>query len=384
MSEDNAQTPPASHAQQPVRRSRLGRSMLRYAIIAAVALAAIGWGYTEIMARLTHVFEYDARITTDLVTMSSRRDGQLLELPIKEGQQVEAGAVLARLDDRIPSLEAQAIQARLLALEADRKRLHNKRQMMDQQTGSRISSRTSEMEASEAKRASLQAELALAEQDLERVERLFQRKVISRARLDEARAAVGRLRSDVAEAKAQIERARGAIAESQAERGELDMISQEVSMLDHQTTALRAELERKRVEVAEHVIRAPMSGVIDRLFVEEGEYLREGQRVLMMHDPADLWVEANIKETELRLLKIGQPVEIYVDAFPDGNIRGTVERVGSATTAKFALLPTPNPSGNFTKITQRVPVRIALDPSAIKDYRLSPGMMVEVEVDVRQ
>jgi membrane fusion protein (multidrug efflux system) len=384
MTDETPKTEAPHPLPQPVRRSRLGRSMLRYVIIAIVALVALGWAYTEIMARLTHVFEYDARITTDLITMSSRRDGQLLELAVKEGQMVEAGAVLARLDDRIPRLEAEAIEARLSSLEADRMRLVSKQAMMDQQTGSRISSRTSELQANQAKRASLRAELALAQQDLARVERLFQRKVISRARLDEARAAVGRLRSDVAEAEAQMERARGAISESEAERGEIEMIAQEMSMLDHQASALRAELEQKLVEIEEHVIHAPIAGIIDRLFVEEGEFMREGQRVLMMHNPDEVWVEANIKETELRLLKIGQPVHIYVDAFPDADVRGTVERVGSATTAKFALLPTPNPSGNFTKITQRVPVRIAIDSSKAPEIRLSPGMMVEVEIDVRK
>lgn len=380
-------TEPASSARphtHPVRRGRLARSMLRYIVIAIVALVALGWGYMEIMSRLTHVFEYDARIATDLVTMSSRRDGQLLELAVQEGQMVEAGDVLAKLDDRIVVLEAKAIESRLASLGSDRVRLRGKQNMMDQQTDSRISSRTSELEATEAKRASLRAELDLAEQDLVRVERLFRTNVISRARLDQARATVGRLRSDVAEAEAQIERARGAITESQADRGELEMIDQEIAMLDHQYSALQAELDQKLVEIEEHVIKAPIPGIIDRLFVEQGEFVREGQRVAMMHNPDSVWVEANIKETELRLLEIGQPVNVHVDAFPKADIRGTVERIGSATTAKFALLPTPNPSGNFTKITQRVPVRIALDRSAAPDVRLSPGMMVEVEIDVRK
>ena len=358
--------------------------MIRYVLIAAVALLALAWGYTEIKARLTHVFEYDARIATDLVTLSSRRDGQLLELVAEEGQRVEKGAALARLDDRIPRLEARAIQARLGSLESDRERLAGKQQMMGEQTDSRVSSRNSELVANEAKRASLRAELALAQQDLARVEKLFRSKVISRARLDAARAAVGRLRSDVAEAEAQMQRARGAIAESEADRGEVDMISQEIAMLNHEAEALRAELEQKRVEIEEHVITAPMAGIIDRLFVEQGEYVRAGQRILMMHNPDAIWVEANIKETELRLLRIGQPVQVSIDAFPDAKFVGEVIRIGSTTTAKFALLPTPNPSGNFTKITQRVPVRIALDRSAAPDLELSPGMMVEVEIDVRE
>ena len=382
MTETTPAPEPTRPLKQPVRRGRLGRSMIRYLLIAAAAVTALYFGYVEVKSRLTHVFEYDARISADLVTMSSRRDGQLLELVVREGQQVEKGDVLARLDDRIQRLEAQAIQARLASLETEGERLADKQEMMGQQTGSRISSRMSELTATEAKRASLRAELSLAQQDLSRVSKLYNRKVISRARLDEARAAVGRLRSDVAEAEAQMQKAKGAIAESEAERGEVGMIDQEKAMLDHEAVALRAELAQKRVEIEEHVITAPMAGIVDRLFVEAGEYVRQGQRMLMMHNPRDLWVEANIKETELRLLRKGQPVHISVDAFPDAQLMGAVDRIGSTTTAKFALLPTPNPSGNFTKITQRVPVRIALDRTNIEDLPLSPGMMVEVEIDV--
>lgn len=368
----------------PGRSSRrMSMRPVRYAIMAVVALVAIGWGYTEVRSRMTHVYEYDARIATDLVTVSSKREGQLYALEVEEGQMVEAGAVLARLDSRIQELEAQAIEARLLGMQADRERLVSERAMQGETTGSRISARNSELVAAEAKRASLRAELALANQDLARVEKLYSTKVISRARLDSARAAVGRLKSDVAEAEAQMQRARGAIAETEAERGEVDMIAQEIAMLGHSATALKAELEQKRVEIQEHTLVAPIGGVIDRLFIEQGEYVREGQRLLMMHNPKEVWVEANIKETEIRNLKIGQVAHISVDAFPDHSFLGSVARVGTATTAKFALLPTPNPSGNFTKITQRVPVRINLDKTEAGEFHLSPGMMVEVEIDIR-
>ena len=365
-------------------RRRMNLRPVRYVVIAIVALAAIGWGYTEVSARLTHVYEYDARIATNLVTVSSKREGLMTSLKVEEGNFVKAGTVLAMLDSRIQELEAQAIEARLLGLQAESERLVGAQEMQGETTGSRISSRNSELVAAEAKRASLRAELSLANQDLARVEKLYRSKVISRARLDSARAAVGRLKSDVAEAEAQMQRARGAIAESEAERGEVGMITQEIAMLRHSATALKAELEQKRVEIQEHTLVAPIDGVIDRLFIEQGEYVREGQRLLMMHNPKDVWVEANIKETEIRNLKLGQVAIISVDAFPDHAFEGSVARVGTATTAKFALLPTPNPSGNFTKITQRVPVRINLNKTEAGEFLLSPGMMVEVEIDIRK
>ena len=97
----------------------------------------------------------------------------------------------------------------------------------------------------------------------------------------------------------------------------------------------------------------------------------------MMHDPASVWVEANVKETQLRRLALWQKVEVHVDAFPDRDLEGRVERIGQSATSSFALLPTPNPSGNFTKVTQRVPVRISISQ---REGRLRPGMMVEVRI----
>ncbi len=99
-----------------------------------------------------------------------------------------------------------------------------------------------------------------------------------------------------------------------------------------------------------------------------------------MHDPRKIWIEANIKETQIRELKAGQNVEVSVDAYPEMEFRGRVLTVGNATTSEFALLPSPNPSGNFTKITQRVAVRIAIEQ---KDGLLRPGMMVEINIDIR-
>ena len=120
--------------------------------------------------------------------------------------------------------------------------------------------------------------------------------------------------------------------------------------------------------------------MVDKIFVDVGEYVTPAQRLAIIHDPDKIWVEANIKETEVRKLRIGQSVDISVDAFPDLEITGRVEAIGNSTTSEFALLPTPNPSGNFTKITQRLPVRIKVEQ---EEGLLRPGMMVEVNIDIR-
>jgi membrane fusion protein (multidrug efflux system) len=115
-------------------------------------------------------------------------------------------------------------------------------------------------------------------------------------------------------------------------------------------------------------------------FARQGEHVSPGQRILMFHDPDRIWVEANVREVEVRMLEPGMKAEIRVDAYPGKVFAGEVFRIGQTATSKFALLPDPNPSGNFTKITQRLPVRIRL---ADKDPALRPGMMVEVTIGVR-
>ena len=131
---------------------------------------------------------------------------------------------------------------------------------------------------------------------------------------------------------------------------------------------------------ADRTIGSPVNGVVDRVFVEEGEYITPGQRLLLVHDPKRVWIDANVKETDIRKVKIGQVAEVTVDAFPDKKFSGKVIAIGNAATSEFALLPTPNPSGNFTKITQRLRVRVAID---LEQNLLRPGMMVEVFIDVR-
>src|SRR5690606_14193692 len=140
-----------------------------------------------------------------------------------------------------------------------------------------------------------------------------------------------------------------------------------------------AERDRKRLDIAHGTIRASFDGVIGTTFVDAGEYVSPGTRLLVYHDPSKVWVDANVKETDFRRLKRGAPARITVDAYPDLEFTGKVVRLGEAATSQFALLPSPNPSGNFTKVTQRVPIRIAVEQ---KDGLLRPGMMVEVSVDV--
>ena len=353
---------------------------LRYLAITVVAVAGVSYGGVEVWSRFTHVYEYDARIKADMVMLASKVDGLITEVAVSEGQEIRKGQVLAQLDDRVPRLRVEALKAEIAGIEAERHRLVAERSMLDAQTSTKMRTRESGFRASQAERSALLADLNLARSELRRADALFKRRVIAKNALDKAQAAVRRLEGDLRKIDAETQAAQDQVAEAQADRQRLDVLDTELAMIEHRAARLGAELSQQAIAVADRQIRSPIDGTVDRIFIANGEFVNTGRRMLLVHDPADLWVEANIKETELRLLRIGQPVEVIVDAFPETGFAGKVARIGSATTANFALLPTPNPSGNFTKITQRVPVKIELGTGG---ERLLPGMMVEVNIDIR-
>ncbi|MBM3644013.1 MAG: HlyD family secretion protein [Alphaproteobacteria bacterium] len=362
------------------RESRIAARPIRLALIAGIVIAALAVAGREVWLRATHVYESDARVMADIFTMSSRAEGFVVELAVREGARVEAGQVLVRLDDRAAKLRADALQAQIAAVQADRQRLRAERRLIDSQTETKARTRGAGVEASSAARQALDADILLARQELDRSRQLAERKVITDRQLETAVANVARLEGTRRRLEAEHLQAENSVAEALAERERLAVIDGQLAGLDHTEANLAAMLRQQLVDVEDRTIRSPVSGVIDRTFVLVGEFVGPGQRLVILHDPAAVWVEANIKETQLRHLATGQGAAIAVDAFPSDRFTARVARIGSSTTARFALLPTPNPSGNFTKVTQRVPVKLELvnPPRA-----LTPGMMVEVAIELR-
>jgi membrane fusion protein (multidrug efflux system) len=348
--------------------------------VAAVAALALGYGGREIYLRFTHVYEYDARVTADIVTVSSRADGWVVEMPALEGVRVGANDVVVRIDDRVAKLRGNALGTQIQSVQAERERLQAERHFVKEQTDAVERTRTSGVTVKEKALAALRSDLELARLELERNRALFERRVVNERQMQVAQASAAKLESQIQQAQAEYAQAEGSLREATADRDRLAVIDAQIDALSFQAANLQAQLSQQVVDVEDRTIRSPVPAVIDRTFVLPGEYVQSGQRILMLHNPGEVWVEANIKETQVGQLKLGQKVLISVDAYPDDRFVGRVTRIGSATTARFALLPTPNPSGNFTKITQRVPVKVDL---VAMPKPLSPGMMVEVDIDLR-
>ncbi|MDY6849265.1 MAG: HlyD family secretion protein [Thermodesulfobacteriota bacterium] len=366
------ETEAASEAVSQAGRARPWR--LYGAILAAlIVLGAGGWWLWQ---QFTHVYVTDARVAADIVAVSSRVPGWVTAVEVIAGDSVQKGAVLVRIDDRESRLRVQELDAQLAGIARRREEIEARIVLTDRQTQTRITARQAAVRAAKAALAAATAQRDLAKMENNRAETLAPSGAITRTHLDQTRAALETTQQQMLSAQADIENARAAVAEAEAAREELTVLQRQLAELGPEEQRLRAQRERAALDLEDRTILMPFDGVVDQTFVDEGEYVTPGQRLLMIHDPERVRVEANVKETNIRFFRPGKTVTITVDALPGRRFEGTVTRVGQAATSEFALLPNPNPSGNFTKITQRLPVRIAVQQEG---GELKPGMMVELE-----
>jgi membrane fusion protein, multidrug efflux system len=348
------------------------------ALAGLIILIASGWW---LYRQLTHVHVNDARIAADMIAVSSRVPGWVTGVEVIEGDAVKGGMRLISIDGRQTQLRIEELDARLAGIAARREEIQARIRMIDRQTASRIEVQEAAKRAAEAALSAAIAQHDLARLENVRSEELATSEAISRARLDQTRAVLEINRQQVRSARADLENAHAALTQAKAARDELTVLERQLATLGPEEQQLRARREHTLLDLQDRTISMPFDGVVDRVFVNCGEYVTPGQRLLMVHDPERVRVEANIKETDIRYFRPGKRVAITVDALPGRRFEGIVDRIGHAATSEFALLPNPNPSGNFTKITQRLPVRIAIEQ---QEGRLKPGMMVVLKARARE
>ena len=233
------------------------------------------------------------------------------------------------------------------------------------------------MRAAEADAQSAQAALARAERDFARADNLLEAGLLTQPAWDAAENALETARQALRAADADLASARARAREALVSRDDASIVEQDLLVLEARLVQVAAKIERQTVLLDQHNIKSPISGVVDELFYDIGERTLQGFRVALLHDPEAVWVSANIKETEIGDLDIGAPVRIRVDSLPGEELSGRLSRIGDLTLAEAAMMPNPNASGVFTKITQRINVRIDLDPPR---RSLRPGSMATVSI----
>ncbi|MBX9896427.1 MAG: HlyD family secretion protein [Qipengyuania sp.] len=356
-----AESSGADNSRSSPLRSRKVRLGLLIAALAALLLGL--WWYLDYESHGRYQQSTnDAYIQADSVVVAPKIGGYIDRVLIAENQSVRAGQPLALLDPRDYRAQASQVQAQI---EASRATADTVRAQVGEQQAA--------VAQAEAQRNAAQAEVTFARQQLDRYEPLA-------ASGAEPRERVTQLRNQLQQALAKAESSRAAVLAAQRRFGTLDsQIEQALS----QARASQAQLEAANVILESTTLRASIDGRVGDLTVRVGQFVQPGTRLMTIVPVNQIYVEANFKETQVGLMRVGQPVSIEVDALPGVELRGKVASFAPGTGAQFSILPPQNATGNFTKIVQRIPVRIAIEASPAVRRLLSPGMSVEVSVDTR-
>jgi membrane fusion protein (multidrug efflux system) len=305
----------------------------------------------------------DAYIASDVIIVAPTIEGTIKEVLVRDNEQVQADQVLFIIDPadfvaRVNQAEAEAENAEAAAGTLDTR--HELQESM--------------IEQAEANLKTAEAEITRAQLDQKRYQSLVTSDVATRQRLETAEA-------DAVKADAALSKARAALA---AERRQLRVIEAQKREAEARLLNAKATAQLARNQLDDTTIRAPVAGVAGNRAGQIGQYVRPGTQLLSLVPLPNVYVTANFKETQLTLMRPGQPAEISVDAYPDQPIIGHIESFAPGSGAQFSLLPPDNATGNFTKIVQRVPVRIAVPADGPLAALLRPGLSVVVTVDTRK
>ena len=302
-------------------------------IMGVILVGILIFGVRKWWFSRSHVSTDNAQVDGHIVPILPKVGGFVAEVRVEENHAVKAGDTLVVLDDR-------DLRARLAQTEADLAALL-----------ATVSSRGRVGQA-EAAVAQAQAQAVKASADLQRIEPLARQNVVSQQQLDAARAAAAAAEAQLAAAQAMLVGA------------------------DARVAAARATRDQAALQLSYTRITAPANGVVSKKAVELGQLVQPGQPLMTVVPLEDVWVTANLKETETADVTPGDSADITVDAYQGVHFRGHVESLSPATGAKFSLLPPDNATGNFTKVVQRIPVRIHLDSPVDPAHMLRPGMSV--------
>jgi multidrug resistance efflux pump len=297
----------------------------------------------------------DARVKGTIVAVSAKVTGRVGKVLVDEGDRVEAGQVIVTLEKEEFAAQVEQAKANL--------------EMAKAKLATVIAgNRHQEVAAANASANQAMANLNNAQKNYDRAESLYKQGAISIQQLDTAKTA-----ADVAEAQYTAAKEQYSLS-AEGSRPE------DIQVAQAQVKQAQAALTNLEIQLADATVKAPVSGIIALKSVEDGEVVSLGQQLFSITNLADVWINANIEETYIGRIKVDQPVEFTIDAYPGKKFMGHVMEVGSATGSQFALLSTENSSSNFTKVTQRLPIKIKAEES---DYILKPGMSAIVTITTK-
>jgi len=369
--QDQSSPPPASQAPSPpvapvpkpppATRGFWGRFTIPlFAVLAAfafIALATLRWDAW--VGSATTQTTNDAYIRAELTRLSSRVAGEVLTVAANDFQRVKAGDLLIQIDPADYQAQVAQAEASVAAAQAALDNLNNQ-----------VELQYATIAQAEAQQVSAAAQEVEARQEQERQQSLSQTESGTRQKFEQATAALAKAQADVRASRAVIA----------AQRHQLEVLAGTKKQRSADVLGAQAALASARLKLGYTKIVAPFDGVVGERQVQSGDYVNIGSNLINVVPLPNVYVIANYKETQLTRVKPGLSVDITVDSFPNEKLHGRVERVSPASGSQFALLPPDNATGNFTKVVQRIPVRIALDKNQPLLERLLPGMSVVTNI----
>jgi membrane fusion protein, multidrug efflux system len=345
-----------------------GRRRVILPVLIVLALLGALWAFKQWSYGRVHESTDDAAVDGHLVPVLAKVSGYVQGVTVSDNDHVRADSLLVQIDPSEYRVRLAQAEADLAAAQASAGGAGSNGQaqaMVEQATGQRASL--------SAQITAARANEVRARQDLARMEELAAKQIVSKQQLDAARASAEAAAANVVALERQTSAASGTIASAQAG----------VRLASARLQGAKAARDNAALQLSYTQVRAPAAGIVSRKQVEPGQLAQIGQPLLTIVADTGVFITANFKETQLADLRVGQLAEIDVDAYGGATAIGCVESVSAATGSRFALLPPDNATGNFTKVVQRVPVRVRVKQGLGTDRPLRPGMSVTVHVDTK-
>lgn len=352
----------------------------------------------------------DAQVDGHLNAISARVSGHVEKLLVEDNQYVQAGTPLVQIDprdyqvavdrakayyaDALATAQAAQVNVPITSVSSISQESSAQADVENNRAG--IAAARQQYDAANAQLAQAEANNVKAQADLVRYKQLVDKQEISQQQYDQAvatarasAAAVDAARASASAARQQVNQAQAKLAQAEANLRAARTAPQQIAMTRSRfqsaqatTERYRSELEQAELNLQYALIVAPISGIVTNRTVEVGQNVQIGQELMKIINLDDIWVTANFKETQLRNMRVGQPVTIHVDSNAK-DYKGHLQSIAGASGAISSLLPPENATGNYVKVVQRIPVKITFDPGETKEHILRPGMSVEPKVWTR-
>jgi membrane fusion protein (multidrug efflux system) len=351
----------------------LARTRAKF-LIMAVFVGIIAFAVVEGLYWWRHVTVTSAWLGADFTVMGSGVNGRIERIEVQKGDTVKTGTLLATMDSEIAELDAVSLEADLAQERAQKTLVENELSAFQQDIRDQIETQETIIALQSRELETLMRRLRIAQSTMARNAKLIRRQVISRTTNDTSKDRELEITSELRELETTISEKQRKIAELKGMTAQEAIFRSRIEVIDRGIEKLEIGIQQSRRQLAKMHIYAPINAVVNDVYVNAGAYVEDGDRVFVLHDPAKLWIEAPVDDSQVRHVSLGQRVEIDIEAYPYVEFTGTVASVGQATVGSMTG------NNDASRGAPKIPVRIALDQS---DHPLWPGARATVHIRIR-